>query len=63
MGPEAAISTILSQHLACFHGIVAVGTACGHVYLLGKNLYHWLFVDCADMTAFRVLFDLQIQPH
>lgn len=37
VGSDAAVGAILSQHLTCFHGIVAVGTACGHIYLLGVN--------------------------
>ena len=34
-GPDKMYSCVLSEHLMCFCGILAAGTHCGHVYLIG----------------------------
>ena len=38
VGGEQQLAPILSEHLRCFCGVVAVGTLHGHIYLLGKLL-------------------------
>jgi len=35
-GPDKAYSCVLSEHLMCFCGVLAAGTRCGHIYLIGK---------------------------
>jgi len=44
-GPDKLYSRVLSEHLMCFCGILAVGTRCGHIYLIGKPFMYcttWL---------------------
>ena len=54
VAPDIPVGTILSQHLSCFHGIVAVGTACGHVYLIGMNS------DCTVAVNLHISFDQEL---
>ena len=52
-GPDKVYSCVLSEHLVCFCGILAAGTRCGHVYLIGMSCathiqlvsYSCLFVE------------------
>ena len=40
IGSEQLLDSILSEHLRCFCGVVAVGTLHGHVYLLGLYSFY-----------------------
>ena len=39
VGDEQLLDSVLSEHLKCFCGVVALGTLHGHVYLLGLYFY------------------------
>jgi len=46
-GPNKVNSCVLSEHLMCFCGILAAGTRCGHIYLIGTFCH----ITCASKVG------------
>ena len=64
-GPNGTYSCVLSQHLMCFCGILAAGTRCGHIYLIGMQCilsptYNLSVVLLRGVDQFTVLVS---RPH
>ena len=67
IGSEQLLDSILSEHLRCFCGVVAVGTLHGHVYLLGLYSFYLIlgylveFLGIGNVKVCEVYFSSRPQ--